>query len=65
MVDRECPFHELMSEDLLAGAPLEDKCRLQPYQYGEFDQNTDYRECVASDHRTCRVYLEYKAKRNK
>ena len=60
MVDRECEFYELISEDLMTSAPLEDKCRLQPYQHGEFDQNTDYRDCNCASRTECSFYLARK-----
>ena len=58
--DKERSFRELMSDDLMTGAPIEAKCLLQPYRHGEYNQNQDYHNCSQSKCEECAVYKRYK-----
>jgi len=62
--DRDMPFRELMSDDLMTAAPIEAKCLLQHYRHGEYDQNKDYHNCNGSKCKACSVYIDYKIKPN-
>jgi hypothetical protein len=60
--DSSCDYSEFLCDDMLYSPFGEYKCMLQNFQYGEYNQNTDYHPCKEEDHLTCPFYIKTNSK---